>query len=170
MSPEPQSDNEPQSEWARKCAAAKIRRQAQRARQAAYFDLLVSGYSVAEIARETKTSTATVRRVVKQALARRQVDSREDFVRLQLARLNKALACADRGVEASNLQAIGPFLAVVAELNRFYGLGPSAPLRLRPAPADDTARPARSLPPPQAGPTREAPLERMHCMLEAPSS
>lgn len=48
------NEQKPLSEWARKRAAGKIRREALIKRREAYFDLLVSGYSVEQIAATTK--------------------------------------------------------------------------------------------------------------------
>jgi DNA-binding NarL/FixJ family response regulator len=77
----------PTSERARKRAVGKIRRETSIERREAYFDLLVSGYSVEQIASHTKTSPSAVRRAVGQALAKRQLDAPEDYARLQVARL-----------------------------------------------------------------------------------
>jgi hypothetical protein len=77
----------------------KIRREALIKRREAYFDLLVSGYSIEEIASHTEKSSSGVRRVVGQALAKRQLDAPEDYARLQVARLTKALRCADVSLE-----------------------------------------------------------------------
>jgi hypothetical protein len=117
MSDEPK----PNSERARKRAVGKIRREALIKRREAYFDLLVSGYSVEQIASHTKTSPSAVRRAVGQALAKRQLDAPEDYARLQVARLTKALRCADVSLEDGDLKAIAPFVKVVRELN----LGPT---------------------------------------------
>ena len=45
----------PTSEWARKRAAGKTHRAKLIERREAYFDLLVSGYSIEQIASHTKT-------------------------------------------------------------------------------------------------------------------
>ncbi len=95
MSDEPK----PTSERARKRAAGKTRRAKLIERREAYFDLLVSGYSIEQIASHTKTSPSAVRRAVGQALAKRQLDAPEDYARLQVARLTKALRCADVSLE-----------------------------------------------------------------------
>jgi DNA-binding NarL/FixJ family response regulator len=65
----------PTSERAHKRALGKIRREALIKRREAYFDLLVSGYSIEHIASHTKTSPSAVRRAVGQALAKRQLDA-----------------------------------------------------------------------------------------------
>ena len=70
----------------------KIRREALIKRREAYFDLLVSGYSIEEIASHTEKSSSAVRRAVGQALAKRQLDAPEDCARLQVARLSRRCA------------------------------------------------------------------------------
>jgi multidrug resistance efflux pump len=121
----------PPSEWARKRAGGKIRREALIKRREAYFDLLVSGYSVEQIATATKKSPSAVRRAIRQALAKRQLDAPEGYARLQVARLTKALRCADLSLEQGDLKAIAPFVQVVRELNLYHGLNVGA-LRLAP--------------------------------------
>ena len=75
------------------------------------------GYSIELIASHTKTSASAVRRAVGQSLAKRRLDAPEDYARLQVARLIKALRCADVSLEEGDLKAIAPFLKVVRELN-----------------------------------------------------
>jgi hypothetical protein len=118
MSEEP----EPTSLRARKRALGKLRREALIKRRETYFDLLVSGYSVEQIARHTRKSPSAVRRAVGQALANRRLDSPEDYARLQVARLTKALRCADVSLEEGDLKAIAPFVKVVRELNLYHGV------------------------------------------------
>jgi hypothetical protein len=120
------------SERARKRALGKTNRELSIKRREGYFDLLVSGYSIEQIASATKKSPATVRRVVGQVLATRRLDAPEDYARLQVARLTKALRCADESLEEGDVRAIAPFLKVVRELNLYHGVnvGPA-----RPAPA-----------------------------------
>ena len=112
----------PTSERARKRAVGKILREALIKRREMYFDLLVSGYSIEQIASHTKTSVSAVRRAVGQALAKRRLDTPEDYARLQVARLTKALRCADVSLEEGDLKAIAPFLKVVRELNFYHGV------------------------------------------------
>lgn len=110
------------SEWARKRAAGKVRRANLVERREAYFDLLVSGYSIEQIASRMKMSASAVRRAIGQALAKRQLDAPEDYALLQVARLTKALRCADLSLEAGDLKAIAPFVNVVRELNLYHGV------------------------------------------------
>jgi DNA-binding CsgD family transcriptional regulator len=132
----------PLSERARKRTAGQIRREGLIKRQEAYFDLLVSGYSVAQIASHMKKSPASVRRAIGQALAKRRLDAPEDYARLQVERLTKALRCADVSLEAGDLKAIAPFVQVVRELNLYHGVhlgparcAPAGPPELAPPPA-----------------------------------
>ena len=130
------------SERARKRTAGKILREALIKRREAYFDLLVSGYSIEQIASHTKKSASAVRRAVNQALAQRQLDAPEDYARLQVARLTKALRCADVSLEDGDVKAIAPFLKVVRELNLYHGVNvgparhaPAAPPEIAPTSA-----------------------------------
>ena len=118
MSDEPK----PLSKRARKRATGKTRRELSIKRREAYFDLLVSGYSIEQIATAMTTSPATVRRVVGLALAKRRLDPPEDYARIQVARLTKALRCADESLEEGDVRAIAPFLKIVRELNLYHGL------------------------------------------------
>ena len=136
--------NEPKqlSERARKRAAGKIRHQGLIERREAYFDLLVSGYSIEQIASHTSKSSAAVRRAIGQALAQRQLDAPEDYARLQVARLMKALRCADVSLEEGDLKAIAPFVKVVRELSLYHGVhvglaryAPAAMPEIAPPPA-----------------------------------
>jgi hypothetical protein len=127
MSEEP----EPTSLRARKRAAGKILRETMIERREAYFDLLVSGYSIEQIASHTKKSVSAVRRAVGQALAKRRLDAPEDYARIQVARLAKAFRCADELLEEGDVEAIAPFLKVVREVNLYPGVS-VGPARLAP--------------------------------------
>jgi hypothetical protein len=122
----------PPSERARKRAAGKMLRELSIRRREAYFDQLVSGYSVEQIASQTQKSPSTARRALGQALAQRRLDAPEDYARLQVAGLTKALRCADASLEEGDLKAIAPFLNVVRELNLYHGVN-VGPARLAPA-------------------------------------
>ncbi len=130
----------PISKRARKRAAGKILREGLIKRREAYFDLLVSGYSVEQIASHTKKSPSAVRRAVGQTLAKRRLDAPEEYARLQVARLTKALRCADVSLEEGDLKAIVPFVKVVRELSLYHGVNvgqarlapPATPLDMAP--------------------------------------
>ena len=137
--------NRHQPPRARKRAASKIRREALIKGREAYFDLLVSGYSVEQIASHTKKSPAAVRRAVGQALAKRRPDAPEDYARLQVARLTKALRCADVSLEEGDLKAIAPFMKVVRELNLYHGVDVGRTLLVPPATLPEIAPTASPL-------------------------
>jgi hypothetical protein len=134
-------ESNPASERARKRAVGKTRREALIKRREAYFDLLVSGYSVEQIASHTKKSPSAVRRAVGQALAKRRLDAPEDYARLQVARLTKALRCADVSLEEGDLKAIAPFVKVVRELNLYHGVNFGRALPFPPPEIAPTAPP-----------------------------
>jgi hypothetical protein len=124
----------PTSERARKRAAGKMLRELSIRRREAYFDQLVSGYSVEQIASQTQKSPSTARRALGQALAKRRLDAPEDYARLQVARLTKALRCADVSLEEGDLKAI----AVVRELNLYHSVN-VGPARLAPTTPPEVA-------------------------------
>ncbi len=117
----------PPSEWARKRAESKARRARRVERRETYFELLMSGYSVPQIAKAMGKSVSSVRRAVTQALGERRLDGREDYARLQVARLMKALSNANVHMEGGSLKAIPQFVKIVGELDRYHGLGRPAP-------------------------------------------
>ena len=130
----------PTSERARKRDLGKTLRDLSTKRREGYFDLLVSGYSIEQIASAMKKSPATVRRVIGQALAKRQLDAPEDYARLQVARLTKALRCADESLEEGDVKAIAPFLKVVRELNLHHGVNVGSARLAAPAPPEIAPR------------------------------
>lgn len=132
-------DPTPTSERARRRATGKILREILIKRREAYFDLLVSGYSVEQIASSAQKSPSAVRRAIGQALAKRRLDAPEDYARVQVARLTKALRCADQALEQGDVKAITPFLKVVRELNLYHGVDISPARLAHPAPPPEIA-------------------------------
>ena len=63
-------------------------------RREAYFDLLVSGSSIEQTAGDTNKNSVLGSSRDRPGLAKRQLDAPEDYA-LQVARLTKALRCAD---------------------------------------------------------------------------
>jgi hypothetical protein len=102
-------------------AATKARRAKRIERREAYFDLVASGYSHRQIATAMKVSLATVRREVDKALAERPILAPERYVTLQVARLTKALSYADLKLERGDVRAFGPYMKVLAALDRYHG-------------------------------------------------
>jgi hypothetical protein len=120
---------------AKRSAAAKARRDRGAALRQVMFDALVSGSSIEEIAELRKVSPRTVRREVDRALDERRLEAPDRYIRLQVARLNKALRLADASLDRGELRAIGPMVKVVRALDRYHGLSGGA-CAATPAPAD----------------------------------
>jgi DNA-binding NarL/FixJ family response regulator len=78
--------DEPNQTSERERSAGRVLREALMKRRETYFDLLVSGDSIEEIASHTENSPSAVRRAINQALAKRQLDAPENYARLQVAR------------------------------------------------------------------------------------
>ncbi len=117
---------------ARPRAPATARRTKRLERREAYFDLLASGYSYRQIAEAMKVTPLSVRRAVDRAIAERRLDAPDRYIHLQVARLSKALRAADMRIEEGDLKAVAPFVRVVAELDRYHGLGGRYQRRLDP--------------------------------------
>ncbi len=118
-------------------AAAQQRRAEKVARREMILDLVVSGYEREAIARKFSIGLSTVRREVERALDQRRPDSHERYIRLQTARLTKALRAADDAIEQGDLKAIDPLVKVIGALDRYQGLvaATTAPTRLARDPA-----------------------------------
>lgn len=82
------------------------------------FERLRGGWSYEAIAREEKVTTRRIRQIVAEALRRREVDGGSDHALLQLARLESALRLGAEALEAGDLRAIGPYLAVLDRMDR----------------------------------------------------
>jgi hypothetical protein len=76
-------------------------------------------------------------------LVKRRLDAPEDYARIQVARLTKALRCADESLEEGDVKAIAPFLKVVRELNLYHGVS-VGPARLAPQAALQEIEPTAS--------------------------
>lgn len=106
----------------RQSEAARGRRLAVAERRRTMFELVVSGYSYAAIAREAGLSPSAVRRDVGKAIAARPAEAPERYVHLQVARIEKALLAADGAIERGDVKAVSQYLKVVAALDRYHGL------------------------------------------------
>jgi hypothetical protein len=109
----------------------KSRREAQRmsaARKERIFSNLVLGMTHAAIARHEDCSLQTVRQTIARELASRRIDAAEDYAKLQIERLNGALAAAHGKMLDGDMAGLDRVLKVVAELDRYHGL-PRASLR-----------------------------------------
>lgn len=104
-------------------AAARSRRLKRAKRREACFDLFVSGFPPHEIARAMKMSPASIRRLIDQAIRERRLDAPDDYARVQVARLSKALCMIDHRIEQGDFGSVAPLIRLVAELDRYHGLG-----------------------------------------------
>lgn len=128
----------PMTNRARARAEVQKRRAAKVDRREMLLDLVVSGYEREHIAQKFSISLSTVRREVERALDQRRPDSHKRYIRLQTARLTKALRAADDAIEQGDLKAIDPLVKVIGALDRYQGLifatPPPARLAREPAP------------------------------------
>ncbi len=122
-------------------AEARARRENRLDRRDRCFNLMMSGYTLSQIAKMVQASSATVRREIDRALAERRLDAPERFARVQVARLMKALRLAEAAVELGEMKAIATYLRVVAALDRYHALAAGPPPRA-PAEAPPLALPA----------------------------
>jgi hypothetical protein len=120
---------------ARERAEAQKRRAKKIARREMILDLVVSGYEREAIAQNFSISLSTVRREVERALDQRRPDSHARYIRLQIARLTKALRAADDAIEQGDLKAIHPLVKLIGALDRYQGLAATALAPVRPPPA-----------------------------------
>ncbi len=130
----------PQAAGAR--AEVRARRENRLERRERCFNLMMSGYTLRQIAKMVQASSATVRREVDRALAERRLDAPQRFARVQVARLMKALRLAEAAVELGEMKAIATYLRVVAALDRYHELAAGPQPRL-PAEAPPLALPTQ---------------------------
>jgi hypothetical protein len=130
------------------------RKQTARRRERIFFRL-VEGASYLTIAREEKCSVHRVREIVAQAVAAQAAQPPAEFVRLQIARLNDAVAVSHAKMLTGSLQAVDRLVKVVEQLDRYHGATSQA--AMAGDPAQGLARIAAA-PAPRALPAPEAPL------------
>ncbi len=112
---------------------------------------------VEQIADFRAVSPSTIRREVGRALDERRLDGPERCAHLEVAQLTKALRLADAAIDGGELRAPGPFVKIVAALDRYHGL----------TNASRAALPARS---PVAPPALPAPPLKLACVAKKPSA
>ncbi len=83
------------------------------------LERLRGGWSYEAIALEEKVTTRRIRQIVAEVLRRRDVDSGSDHALLQLARLESALRLGAEALEAGDIRATGPYLAVLDRIDRY---------------------------------------------------
>ena len=90
-------------------------------RERLIIDLLNRGVSVAEIAARLGVTEKRMRAIVREILARRMPEPPEEFVALQISRLNEALLVAYSAMSGQNLRAVDRVMKIVRELDRYHG-------------------------------------------------
>ncbi len=112
-------------------------------REQLIVDYLNRGVSAAEIAARVGVGEKRMRTVIKEILARRMPAPPEEFLAIQVSRLNEALLVAHSAMTGANLKAVDRVVRIVRELDRYHGFFAAArrhpeatPLE---APVDGTA-------------------------------
>jgi hypothetical protein len=113
---------------------------------------MASGYTYSQIAKKVRTSIATVRREIDQALAERRLEAPKGFAQAQIARLIKALRLAEAAIELGELKAAAAYLRIAAALDRYHELAAGSPLPSRSTKAPPRILPAEPQAPPSAAP------------------
>ncbi len=102
-------------------------------REQLIIDFLNRGVSVAEIAARIDISEKRMRAIIRDILARRMPHPPEEFVAIQVSRLNEALLVAYSAMTGANLKAVDRVVRIVRELDRYHGAFVAAERR-RPEP------------------------------------
>ncbi len=110
----------------RSIEARRAARLAKAGRERLIVDFLNRGVSVAKIAERIGVTEKRMRAIVREILARRKPEALEDFVTLQVSRLNEALLVAYSAMSPVNLRAVEQVVKIVRELDRYHGFFPAA--------------------------------------------
>ena len=100
---------------------ARAARLAKFKREQLIVDYLNRGVSVAEIAAQIGVGEKRMRAVIREILARRMPHPPEEFVAIQVSRLNEALLVAFSAMSPTNLKAVDQVVKIVRELDRYGG-------------------------------------------------
>ena len=106
-------------------------------REKLIVEYLNRGVSVAEIAVQVGVGEKRMRAIIREILSRRMPAPPEEFVAIQVSRLNEALLVAYSAMSGMNLKAVDRVVKIVRELDRYHGFGAAAGRRL---PDRDPAR------------------------------
>jgi hypothetical protein len=101
--------------------AARAARLAKFKREQRIVEYLNRGVSVAEIATRIGVGEKRLRAVIRDILDRRMPHPPEEFVAIQVSRLNEALLVAFSAMSPSNLKAVDQVVKIVRELDRYGG-------------------------------------------------
>jgi hypothetical protein len=102
-------------------ADARAARLAKFEREQLIVDYLNRGVSVAEIAARVGIGEKRMRAVIREIVARRAPHPPEEFVAIQVSRLNEALLVAFSAMSGMNLKAVDRVIRIVRELDRYHG-------------------------------------------------
>jgi hypothetical protein len=94
-------------------------------RERLMIDYLKRGVSVREIAVQMGVTEKRMRAIVKEALAAHMPGPPEEFVAMQISRLNEALLVAYSAMSGMNLKAVDRVVRIVHELDRYHGFFPA---------------------------------------------
>ena len=100
---------------------ARAARLAKFRREQLIVDYLNRGVSVAEIAARLGLSEKRMRAVIKEISAHRCPHPPEEFLAIQVSRLNEALLVAASAMSGANLKAVDRVVKIVSELDRYHG-------------------------------------------------
>jgi hypothetical protein len=100
---------------------ARAARLAKFRREQLIVDYLNRGVSIAEIAARVGLSEKRMRAVIKEILAHRCPHPPEEFLAIQVSRLNEALLVAASAMSGANLKAVDRVVKIVSELDRYHG-------------------------------------------------
>jgi hypothetical protein len=94
-------------------------------RERLVIDYLNRGVSVREIAFKLGVTEKRMRAIVKEVLAAHMPAPPEEFVALQISRLNEALLVAYSAMSGTNLKAVDRVVRIARELDRYHGFFPA---------------------------------------------
>ena len=96
------------------------------ARRTRIFFKLRGGMGVADIAQAEKLTPQSVRRLIAQTLARREVDPAPGYAQLQISRLNDVFLLAYDRMGRGDAKAIDQALRTIAHMDRYHKFTPLA--------------------------------------------
>ncbi len=102
-------------------AEARAARLAKFQREQLIVDYLNRGVSVVEIAARVGVGEKRMRAVIREILARRMPHPPEEFLAIQVSRLNEAMLIAFSAMSPTNLKAVDQVVKIVRELDRYGG-------------------------------------------------
>ena len=90
-------------------------------REQLIVDTLNRGVSVVEIAARIGVGEKRMRAIIREILARRMPAPPEEFLAIQVSRLNEALLVAFSAMAPTNVKAVDRVVRIVRELDRYHG-------------------------------------------------